>query len=643
MHDSDDEPVFEIMTGVAIFVGYRAMPHQQRAMTLLESLTGPLESKFAFLGGHTAPTTSLGGTQHSPHGPYYYFAAAATPQDIAEEYQRWPDLPGIFGTGNRQADKEVYWATGFASQQDELAMSFTRQELEEKMADLANSRSFDELKESYRLCTTNQWDYDEAKAFAKRGLWKQHVGQVAYRPFDRQWTVLHKLVLTILRKQVMSQLGGTKKNVALISSRAVNDVRFAHCFVTDEPVDNIFISSKTSTNAYVFPLFFRDDDLLGNNRRPNLSRTFLMLLAECLGAKRNTEDGLPAGLTPEAIFHYAYSVLHSPAYRNRYAEFLKIDFPRLPLPGNLELFRTLARLGGELVALHLLKSPKVDHAITEYFGGRAPEVEKVSWSKTTVWLDKAQTAGFKGVREDVWNFHIGGYQVCEKWLKDRRGRTLSADDRKHYQKIIVALSETIRVMAEIDKVIEKHGGWPVAFQTGTKPVAEKTPIPKVIPFRPRTVEPTPKDRYANCVPLVPLKAAAGAFSDPQHIDDDGFEWVAVESRHRLRNGMFVAQVVGKSMEPAIPDGAYCLFRAPVEGTRQGKTVLVQLRDTIDPETGQRYTVKRYESEKVASDDSWRHERITLKPVNPDFEPIVLTGADEGETQVIAELAEVLGA
>ena len=144
------------------------------------------------------------------------------------------------------------------------------------------------------------------------------------------------------------------------------------------------------------------------------------------------------------------------------------------------------------------------------------------------------------------------------------------------------------------------------------------------------------------MPLVSLRAAAAGFSNPQHIDDDDFQWIAVESRHRLRKGMFVAQVVGKSMEPAIRDSAWCLFRAPVEGTRQGKIVLVQLRDATDPETGQRYTVKRYRSEKAKEGDSWRHVKITLKPVNPDFEPIVLTGADEGELQVIAELAEVLG-
>lgn len=95
------------------------------------------------------------------------------------------------------------------------------------------------------------------------------------------------------------------------------------------------------------------------------------------------------------------------------------------------------------------------------------------------------------------------------------------------------------------------------------------------------------------------------------------------------------------MEPAVPDGAYGLFRAPVEGTRQGKIVLVQLRDVSDPETGARYTVKRYESEKVPVGDSWRHARITLTPINPEFEPIVFTDMDEGELEVVAELIEVV--
>ncbi|HYK88582.1 MAG TPA: S24 family peptidase [Acidobacteriota bacterium] len=157
----------------------------------------------------------------------------------------------------------------------------------------------------------------------------------------------------------------------------------------------------------------------------------------------------------------------------------------------------------------------------------------------------------------------------------------------------------------------------------------------------RIIQPSPGDRYLTCVPLVPLKAAAGAFGDPQHIEDGDWQWISVETKHHLRPGMFVARVIGKSMEPAIPDGSYCLFRAPVTGTRQGKTVLVQLRDAVDPETGERYTVKRYESKKAKRGDAWRHARITLKPLNPDFRAIELTSSMEGEVQVVAELVEVL--
>jgi len=129
------------------------------------------------------------------------------------------------------------------------------------------------------------------------------------------------------------------------------------------------------------------------------------------------------------------------------------------------LFRSLANLGGELVALHLLESSKLAQLPATYTGPSNPEVEKVSYLHETVWLDKTQKSGFGEVPEAVWNFHIGGYQVCEKWLKDRKGRTLSKEDITHYQKIVTALGETIHLMEEIDEVIEKHGGWPCAFQT----------------------------------------------------------------------------------------------------------------------------------------------------------------------------------
>ncbi|MGO8683313.1 MAG: Zn-binding domain-containing protein [Thermoleophilia bacterium] len=159
----------------------------------------------------------------------------------------------------------------------------------------------------------------------------------------------------------------------------------------------------------------------------------------------------------------------------------------------------------------------------------------------------------------------------------------------------------------------------------------------------RLVIPRPEDRYRTCVPLVPLRAAAGAFGDPQHVHDDEWQWAAVDAGRQLRPGMFVAQVIGKSMEPQIPDGAYCLFAAPVAGSRQSKIVLAELRDALDPETSERYTVKRYTSEKsTPADGDWRHILVTLEPINHDFKSIKLTVDDEGSVAVVAELVEVLG-
>jgi len=157
-------------------------------------------------------------------------------------------------------------------------------------------------------------------------------------------------------------------------------------------------------------------------------------------------------------------------------------------------------------------------------------------------------------------------------------------------------------------------------------------------------DPALSERYVTCLPLIPLRAAAGAFGDPQHIPDDSewSQWISIDIGRKLRRGMFVAQVVGKSMEPRIPDGSFCIFAAPVTGTRQGKILLVQLLDETDPETGQRFTVKRYESEKATDrDGTWRHVQIRLKPLNPAFAEIVLTPEDEGNVGVIAEFVAAL--
>jgi hypothetical protein len=471
--DNDDEPVFQIMTGVAIVVALRK-PHQPKAeddaigLTTQSSLTGPLTKKFEVLSASTVSSLHEASAWHQPSAPYFYFAPPETAEGVVAEYQGqgFYDLPACFGTGIRQADKEVYWATGFSSRQDDLAIAFTEDELSKSIELLATSKSMQALQEQRAVCTTKHWDYDLARIFANSKKWKEKITRVAYRPFDFRWTVADRRIVPELREQVMSQLGVSKRHIGLISSRAVNDLSFAHCFVTDMPVDKIFISSKTSTNAYVFPLFIDSEDMYGKHSRPNFSRGFIDALAQRLGIeKKDKNTGLPRGVTAEDAFHYLYAVLQSPGYRSRFGEFLKQDFPRIPLPGNAAIFRALAEKGAELVDLHLLRSSSLDKSRPSFVGSNSVEVEKVSFANDCVWIDKRQTAGFKGIDERTWKFYIGGYQVCEKWLKDRKGRTLSKPEIGHYQRIVVSLRETERAMGDIDSVISKHGGWPGAFAT----------------------------------------------------------------------------------------------------------------------------------------------------------------------------------
>ena len=200
-------------------------------------------------------------------------------------------------------------------------------------------------------------------------------------------------------------------------------------------------------------------------RRPNLSPEFVAELAEKVGLEF-VDDGkgdLERTFGPEDVFHYIYAVFHAPSYRERYAEFLKIDFPRVPLTSSLELFRTLTAHGETLVALHLME--RVGSPISSYPVDGDNVVDKVSFTENEdgktgrVYINKTQH--FDGVPLSVWNFYVGGYQVCQKWLKDRKGRALSYDDLRHYGFIVSALFETIGTMREIDGAIEAAGGWPL--------------------------------------------------------------------------------------------------------------------------------------------------------------------------------------
>jgi len=217
-----------------------------------------------------------------------------------------------------------------------------------------------------------------------------------------------------------------------------------------------------------------------DGRVPNLSPEFVADFAEKLGLEF-VPDGRgdrEATFGPEDVFDYIYAVFHSPSYRERYAEFLKIDFPRVPPTSDLSKFRRLVKLGGELVALHLLESPllgqpttrypvvgdnRVEKGYPKYFapgevepGSKGGGGDGAILEAGRVYINKSQY--FEGVPSEVWEFQVGGYQVCDKWLKDRRGRQLSYDDLTHYQKVVVALQETIRLMEEVDEAIP---GWPI--------------------------------------------------------------------------------------------------------------------------------------------------------------------------------------
>ena len=404
------------------------------------------------------------------------------------------------------------------------------------------------------------------------------------------------------------------------------------------------MSSATREIGQLFPLMKTETPNPHSSPRwkPNLRSGFVEELSQRIGL-RFTAAGvgdLRWTFGPEDAFHYLYAVLSSPEYRSRYADFLKSDFPRVPLPGSRALFERLAGIGRRLTELGLLETEGTDAPRWRSAPGVAlanHRVGQVRFSEPAgrgrVWLNEELYC--EEVPAEVWEFSIGGYRPAQKWLKDRKGRTLDDGDLDHYRGIVSAIGETIRRMAEVDEVIEAHGGWPGAFEPPEATVGEEPET------RLRLVEPEPDDRYRTCVPFVPLRAAAGAFSETQVEDEYAeFPWVEVDTRHRLREGMFVARVVGKSMEPRIPDGACCLFRGPVGGTRQGMIVLAALRAHRDPETDERWTVKRYASTKRSEGDSWRHDRITLSPLNPDFEPIEIDSGDD--LRIVAEFLEALG-
>jgi predicted helicase len=454
-----DQNVFDIQQGVAVGIFRNSPLSDVRRVHYLE-LRGTRQSKYAHLS--SAKIRSSNGDEVFPEGPDFFFL----PFDgkLRTEYQRGFALTEVM----------PIYSSGMVTARDAITIWFDKDDLERFLRKFSKLDVETARKEFHLGEDTKDWSVQRARSDVGSGPWKDNLAQVLYRPFDPRWTFYTGQARGFLcnpRRPVQQHLRHLR-NIALVTNRQVNN-EFKHALVTRALIDTCTLSSATRETAYVFPLLVDSEgDLALSNSSifANFSRTFLELFENRLGTPPSQERGSVSPPTADEFFFYIYAILSSVEYRARYASLLKVDFPRVPLTGNLDLFRALARLGGELTALHLVESPTLDRPLTKFVGS-SREVVKVGWVDNTVWIDAggkkaattAGTSGFRGVPEAVWNFHIGGYQVCEKWLKDRKGRTLSEDDIAHYHKIVVALSETIRLMQEIDEVIDQHGGWPGAF------------------------------------------------------------------------------------------------------------------------------------------------------------------------------------
>jgi predicted helicase len=209
--------------------------------------------------------------------------------------------------------------------------------------------------------------------------------------------------------------------------------------------------------TYLFPLYIfpenKAQQTIGQTteRTPNLNIEIVKQIAEKLGLTfTNEKETTKDTFAPIDILDYIYAVLHSPTYREKYKEFLKIDFPRVPYPKDKDIFWQLVKLGGQIREIHLLESQSVEKYITQYPEDGSNVVVKPKYENGKVYINDTQY--FDNVPQIAWDFYIGGYQPAQKWLKDRKERTLEFDDILHYQKIIVALTETDRLMKEIDKI-----------------------------------------------------------------------------------------------------------------------------------------------------------------------------------------------
>lgn len=454
-----EENVFDILQGVCLILGGRnpSATHNTRADVFHADCYGSREHKYEVLRQCTFFTAPAGRTI-VPTEPFYLLIPHDG--DLKQEWRSYVGLSDLFPRNS----------AGIITARDALVIATDKRELARRIKEFSESRASEAtIYEEYGFSESKRFHLREAqKALRQLGSFADPIIHILHRPFDERHLFFHQSVVWSMSRPMTEQMRGGD-NLALVATRQVTRPQFEHAFVARHMIE--IKACSHDRNTQIFPLFIvnNDGDLqFSSDAAPNLSPTALAALRDSISQTKQTKtSGKAEAEFARQVFGYVYAVLHAPSYRKRYFEFLRSDFPRIPVKPSAALFEELSAVGARLVALHLLDSTKVQKPKVRYAGGSEPKVEKLSYDPktTSIRLNKDAACGFGKVTEDMWSFRIGGYQVCEKWLRDRKGSALGSQDIEHYERILAAIEQTLLDMAEVDQIIEKHGGWPGAFAT----------------------------------------------------------------------------------------------------------------------------------------------------------------------------------
>ncbi len=442
---SKDENVFDIQQGVSINIFVRTNEKKKGKFAEVNhfELYGLRDKKYCNL--MESNLNSINWTKLDYKTPNYFFV----PKDFSDE--------GSYIKGFKLDDIFIKYVSGFQTKRDKTTIRLSKMELQEVKTIFENNEVEDIRKKLGLPEDGRDWTIEWAKKDLKEN--NPVVTKVMYRPFDNRFTYYtgkSKGFVAYPRSELFSHLN-KNENVSLITCRQLSTFDFQHLFASRFVSDMCNISSQTKETGYIFSLYQypgtngQQTIEQTNERTPNLNSEIVKQIADKLGLTfTNEKETTENTFAPIDILDYIYAVLHSPTYREKYKEFLKIDFPRVPYPKEKYTFWQLVKLGGEIRQIHLLENSTVEQYITQYPIDGDNVVEKPKFQDGKVYINDTQY--FDNVPQIAWEFYIGGYQPAQKWLKDRKDRKLDFDDILHYQKIIVALSETDRLMKEIDKI-----------------------------------------------------------------------------------------------------------------------------------------------------------------------------------------------